>query len=377
LKTYDVAIVGAGIIGLAHAYIAAKRGYSVVVLEQNSLAIGASVRNFGLQLPLAQLPGKNYELALKSCAIWKEITDEFTIWTKPTGLLVLGLNELETQVMQEFCTVAKTLGYKGLQYLTKQELAKHSKGALNLQNIEGALFSPTETTINPPETLLKLAEGLQLKYNVEIRYNTQVKFVEQQRIETNRGIVNADKIVFCTGANWEQFYPDLYNGLELKKCKLQMMRLQVPVNWQLNEAVASGISMLHYSSFQAAPSINKLRDFYNIHFPELEQYGIHILAVENNKGELLIGDSHEYSEHDFEPGDKAEINKIILDWVQKYLLLPNPKIIETWHGVYLKNMNGDIYTRLKPADNIRIVNAVGGQGMTISFGVAEETFEDW
>jgi hypothetical protein len=40
-------------------------------------------------------------------------------------------------------------------------------------------------------------------------------------------------------------------------------------------------------------------------------------------------------------------------------------------------MSENIYCRLSPTNNIRIVNAVGGQGMTISFGLAEETFNQW
>ena len=377
MQGYDVAIVGGGITGLAHAHSAAKRGLKVVVVEQNSKPIGASVRNFGLVLPLAQLPGKNLDLALKSYAIWKEVLVEFGIWNKPNGLLVLGLNELETRVMQEFVSAIANMGYGAIQYLNRDEIEAYSPGAFNLSAIQGALYSPAETTINPVETVKKLAIGLHEKYGVDFRYNTIVKSFYQNKIETNKGPVEAERILLCTGEAYEQFYPELYTGLALQKCKLQMLRLQVPPNWQLNQAVASGISMLHYSSFTAAPSLQKLKEYYNHYYPELERNGIHILAVENNRGELLIGDSHKYSEHDFEPGDSAEINKIILDWVQQYLNLPQTNIIETWHGVYLKSMSDSIYTRLAPANNIRIVTAVGGQGMTISFGVAEETFEGW
>ncbi len=37
---YDIAIVGAGIVGLAHAWMAAKQGLSVAVLEKNSPCTG-------------------------------------------------------------------------------------------------------------------------------------------------------------------------------------------------------------------------------------------------------------------------------------------------------------------------------------------------
>jgi glycine/D-amino acid oxidase-like deaminating enzyme len=53
----DVAIVDAGILGLAHAYMAAKAGKSVVVIEKSPRAAGASARNFGMIWPIGQPAG--------------------------------------------------------------------------------------------------------------------------------------------------------------------------------------------------------------------------------------------------------------------------------------------------------------------------------
>ena len=47
-QSVDIAIVGGGIAGLAHAYMALRKGYRVVLFEREEFAVGASVRNFGL-----------------------------------------------------------------------------------------------------------------------------------------------------------------------------------------------------------------------------------------------------------------------------------------------------------------------------------------
>jgi glycine/D-amino acid oxidase-like deaminating enzyme len=65
-KAYDIAIVGAGVLGLAHALAAARAGMRVVVLDRDAQANGASVRNFGFVTVTGQQAGDCWRRAMRS-----------------------------------------------------------------------------------------------------------------------------------------------------------------------------------------------------------------------------------------------------------------------------------------------------------------------
>ena len=68
-----VIVIGAGIIGLAHAVSAREAGYQVILLERDGRALGASVRNFGTLWPIGCAFGVEREQALLGVQRWKEL----------------------------------------------------------------------------------------------------------------------------------------------------------------------------------------------------------------------------------------------------------------------------------------------------------------
>jgi glycine/D-amino acid oxidase-like deaminating enzyme len=54
----DMLIVGAGILGVSHAYAAARRGLKVTIFERSETPLGASIRNFGQVLVTGQPPAR-------------------------------------------------------------------------------------------------------------------------------------------------------------------------------------------------------------------------------------------------------------------------------------------------------------------------------
>src|SRR5262252_6830719 len=99
---YDVAIVGAGIVGLAHALAAARRGKRVVVIDRDAQANGASVRNFGFITVTGQQAGDCWRRAMRSKDIWIEVAGAANIPILQRGLLVVARRPEARDVLEEF-----------------------------------------------------------------------------------------------------------------------------------------------------------------------------------------------------------------------------------------------------------------------------------
>jgi glycine/D-amino acid oxidase-like deaminating enzyme len=139
----------------------------------------------------------------------------------------------------------------------------------------------------------------------------------------------------------------------------------------MKKSVCGGLSLIHYKSFTAAASLPKLKQRYEMEMGEYLKAGIHVMVSQNNRGELTVGDSHEYAKT-FEPFDSVHINQLILDYLQTFMHSKQWQLIQTWNGVYPKMTNGETDLFLQPEPGVFIINGLGGAGMTLSFGFAEE-----
>src|SRR5262249_51057567 len=86
-------------------------------------------------------------------------------------------------------------------------------------------------------------------------------------------------------------------------------------------------------------------------------------------GELTIGDSHEYGEA-ITPFDRAEIDALVLDYLERFLETGGIEIASRWHGIYMKHP-AEPFCVLRPCANVTALVGFGGAGMTLSFGAAE------
>ena len=366
----DVAIIGAGIVGLAHAFLAARSGRRVAVFERNPGAFGASIRNFGMIWPIGQPAGLMHLLALRSRELWLEMLSDAGLPCFETGSLHAAYRDDEAAVGEEFSRIGPSLGYDCTWLAADQALARSQ--ALRAEGLLGALWSPTEFTVDPRQIVRSLPHFLAERYAVEFHFNCAVQRVESSTLHTADMGWEAASIIVAGGDDFQTLFPDCFSDAGLTRCKLQMMRTAPqPNGWRLGPSLAFGLTFKHYPTFQVCSTLQALKDRIARETPEFDRWGIHVMLSQTSQGELTLGDSHEYA-LDVDIFDKPVVNCLILNYAKTYLSVPTLEIAEQWHGVYAKHPKRP-YLRCAPAEGVRVVTVTSGIGMTISFGLAEQT----
>ncbi len=368
--TADVAVVGAGIVGMAHAYLAARSGLKVAVFERNPAPLGASLRNFGMIWPIGLPGGPRYRLALRSRSIWLEALRDSGLHYRETGSIHAAYQQDEAAVGKEFAAKAPPLGVD-CAWLAAEEVLARSH-ALSPDGLVGGLWSPTELTVDPRQVMGEFPKFLAEQLGVQFYWNTPVQRVDSHKLKTPEHRCEANYIVVAGGDDFQTLFPENFRENGVTRCKLQMLRtVRQPSGWLLGPALAFGLTFLHYPAFEICESRHALRVRVQREMPDFDRYGIHVLVSQTSSGELTIGDSHEYglAVNIF---DNPEIYRLILDFVQRHMQVPNLQIGEFWHGVYAKHATHPWLT-FAPADDVRVLTVTSGVGMTMAFALAEQT----
>jgi len=373
MEQADVIVIGAGIVGLAHAWAAARLGLKVMVIERHPQAVGASIRNFGMVWPIGQPLGPRRDRALRSRQIWLDLAPAAGFMADPMGSLHLAYREDEWAVLEEFVTSHPDS--PGLKLLTPSEVVAKSP-AVQATGLRGGLWSATEVIVDPREAIAQLPAYLSSTYGVTFHFNTVATAVTTGEVMAGGQRWRGEQIIICSGSDLETLYPDAYARSGITKVKLQMLRtVPQPQGWRLGAALCGGLTLTHYEAFAHCPSLPQLKARIAEETPHFPTWGIHVMVSQNGQGELILGDSHEYGPNP-DPFDRTALNDWILGYLGQFAQFPHPQIAATWHGVYSK-LPGQTEWICEPEPGVWLVNGLGGAGMTLSFGLAEENWRVW
>lgn len=307
-------------------------------------------------------------MAVRSREIWLNVLRASGLYHQPSGSLHLSYREDEAEVAQEFARKGPKFGFECEWLDRKQVLSKSS--AVRKDALLGALWSPTEIMVDPRQLLSELPRFLAAELEVEFHYGAIVSALEMPQLLVGNKRYQARKALICPGSELNRLYADQLSELGLTLCKLQMMRTAAqPDSWQLGPALAGGLTLRFYPSFQICSSLDALRKRISRETPELDRWGIHTMVSQGADGSLTFGDSHEYGSS-LSPFLRNDIEELILGHISGYLAVSDMTVTERWYGIYAKHP-AQPYCQLQPETNVSVVTGVGGAGMTLSFGIAE------
>lgn len=364
-ESYDLAVVGAGIVGLAHAYAAARLGKRVVVIERDGRANGASIRNFGFVTVTGQPRGETWARARRSREVWADIAAQAGITVEQNGLLLTMRRPESLHVAEAFL---KTEMGEGCSLIDRAGLLARLPQAQTI-DAQAALWSPHELRVESRTAIARIAQWLQEKWSVDFHFETATLDVEPPRIRTSRGIVAADAAIVCPGDDFVSLFPDRIAKYKPTKCRLSMLRLSDP-GFRLPAPLMSDLGLVRYHGYadlpEAAPLRKRLEKEQSAHL----QHGVHLIAVQSADGSLVVGDSHHYGDTPA-PFAEAETERLILDELHAATGMTIPPVIERWTGVYASSSERSMFVDA-PSPTIRIVLVTGGNGASTAFAIGED-----
>jgi FAD dependent oxidoreductase TIGR03364 len=361
---YDCLVVGAGIVGLAHALAARRAGLRTVVLDRDTQAVGASIRNFGFVTVTGQQAGITWRRARRACEVWADIAPQAGIDIVHRGLLFCARRPETVSVLEEF--VASEMG-ASCRIIDRNGLAEFAP-ALR-EDLAGAMYSPHELRVESREAIPRLRAWLEEAHGVTFLPPATALGVAEGRVDTSTGPISARLIVVCPGADFMTLFPDAMVRRGITLCKLHMMRVAGP-GFRLPAAIMSDLGLVRYLGYASSPSLPALRARLQAEQQAWLDDGIHLIAVQSADGSLVVGDSHHYAETP-DPFQPRTVDDRILQELSSVLAIDAPEVIERWIGVYPSGP--DTAFTEAPMPNVRLSVVTSGTGASTAFAIAEET----
>ncbi|QQK81370.1 glycine oxidase ThiO [Salicibibacter cibi] len=331
-ESYDLIIVGAGIIGLAIAYYGTRAGLKTLILDRGDAGNGTTSAAAGMLGVQVELQSRTplYPLAKKSRELYAQLAEELmaqtgtSIGRTVSGAIKPAFSSEEWKKLNEIERWQTAAG-ESVQCLTAAQLYEHLPFLAD--GAEGALYFPEEAHVEPVQTASAFRQAAVLQ-GAELKTYTGVRALLQ----------NGDHCEGVLSASGEEFYSEhvvLATGSDL--FELSADRSVLPIEGIKGEAIR--VQGKH-------PLVTKTL------------YHEHFYFVPKPNGETLIGATSELSR------DRRTTVQGIGEVLQRaQQLLPevaHAKISKMWAGIRPQTTDG--LPLMGPHPSIRGCWLCGGHG---------------
>ncbi|MCL2480704.1 MAG: FAD-dependent oxidoreductase [Spirochaetaceae bacterium] len=200
---YDVAIIGAGVIGTAIARELSRYNLKIVILDkENDVSVGTSKANSGI-IHAGFDPEENTLMAKlneEGNKMFDTISEELSVPFKRNGSLVVAFDDEQLEHINKLKQRGINNGIPGLKILSKEELLKKEKSIS--QEAKGALFAETAGIIDPMLLTISFMENAVMN-GAEYFLNFEVKSIKKEdgnyRVASQNNSVIAKYVINAAG----------------------------------------------------------------------------------------------------------------------------------------------------------------------------------
>ena len=198
----EIIIIGGGVVGASVAFHLTEKGAKDVLILERETQQGKGSTGKATGGVRAQFETEiNIKMSLYSLDFFANC--DFNCGYEPRGYLFFATDEKQFDYLKRNVETQKSLGANGVEIVDVNQIREICP-ILNCEDIVGGSFGGRDGFINP----LAVMRGFTTKAiekGAKIEFDTQVFSIEinggnVKSIETNKGRIECEKIVICTGA---------------------------------------------------------------------------------------------------------------------------------------------------------------------------------
>jgi len=340
-KTYDVVIIGAGIVGSACAAECANEGLTVAIVEAGIIGGGATAAGMG-HLTVMDDSEAQFALTRYSQQLWDQMSDALPreVEHDACGTIWVAVDDEE---MAEVRRKEKFFAERGVktEILDAQSLAEAEP---NLRpGLAGGLRVPGDSVIYPP-CAAQYFVNQSRKKGAKLFLGAPVDKIESSGVRLHDGItISAGLVVNSAGSS----SPSLTHGLEVKKRKGHLVITDRYPNFVRHQLVELGYLKSAHSMTAESVAFN---------------------VQPRQTGQLLIGSSRQFGVDDSHV-DNAIVTRMLERAVEYLPNLGKLSSLRAWTG--FRAATPDKLPLIGPhAEHERLYLATGHEGLGITTSLA-------
>lgn len=205
---FDIAIIGAGVIGCNIARELSKYQLNICVIEkcaevsEGTTKANSAIIHAGYDAKPGTLKGK---LNAKGNAMFDNLAKELDFPFKRNGSLVLCFDKRDIERLDQLKSRGEANGVPGLEILDKQK-TKELEPNLS-EDVEASLYAPSGGIVCPYEMTVALAENACMN-GVEFKLGAEVKDIKREKgyyvIKAEREVVEAKLVINAAGLHSDE-----------------------------------------------------------------------------------------------------------------------------------------------------------------------------